>query len=118
MNLCEDWADIAFRVGQRGIRIDRYEVVLEGGAKRILDAVQSLGAHLSGADAFLMNGFPRLPLQLQVLLIFGRVGLNEVDDVDRRPLRLLGLGGCGGRQGACQECSNGSGCKKWDPDAH
>src|SRR6266550_8307489 len=69
MNLCEDRADIAFCVRERSIRIDRDKVVLEGGAKRILDAVQSPGAHLSGADAFLKNGFPGLSLQLQVLLI-------------------------------------------------
>jgi len=96
MNLCKDRTDIAFCVRERGVRINRYKVVFEGGAVRILDVIQSPGAHLSGSDAFLMNGFPRLLLQLEILLNFGRVGLHEVDDVDGRSLRLLGLGECSG----------------------
>src|SRR2546429_5553738 len=77
MNLCKDCTDIAFCVRERGVRINRYKVVFEGGAVRILDVIQSPGAHLSGSDAFLMNGFPRLLLQLEILLNFGRVGRSE-----------------------------------------
>ena len=96
MNLCKECADIAFCVRERGIRIDRYKVVFEGGAVRILDVIQSPGAHLSGSNAFLMDGFPRLSLELEILLHFARVCLHEVDEVDGRSLRLLSLGECSG----------------------
>src|SRR5436853_6235333 len=99
MNLCKDCTDIAFCVRERGVRINRYKVGFEGGAVRILDVIQSPGAQLSGSDAFLMNGFPRLLLQLEILLKFVRVGLHEVDGVSARSLVIPGVGGCRRREG-------------------